>query len=142
MDVLHFRWPGGDHMPILKFYMLMILQALLGDPKFLESLQTYEKDNILAAVIEKVRPYLVHPDFEAETVKKASKAAAGLCSWVRAIEAYDRVAKIVQPKRAALKVAEEEVAVLMHSLEAKQAQLKQVGHPCLLISPATYRSCT
>lgn len=27
-------------------------------------------------------------------VQKASKAASGLCQWVRAMEAYDRVAKV------------------------------------------------
>ena len=31
-----------------------------------------------------------NPDFEPEVVKKASKAAFGLVSWVRAMEAYDR----------------------------------------------------
>ena len=33
-----------------------------------------------------------NPDFEPEVVKKASKAAFGLVSWVRAMEAYDRYA--------------------------------------------------
>jgi dynein heavy chain len=32
-------------------------------------------------------------------IKKASKAAYGLCCWVRAMEAYDRVAKVVAPKK-------------------------------------------
>ena len=36
---------------------------------------------------------------------QASKAAMGLCSWCRAMEVYHRVAKVVAPKRAALKVA-------------------------------------
>lgn len=31
-----------------------------------------------------------NPDFEPDVVKKASKAAYGLVSWVRAMEAYDR----------------------------------------------------
>lgn len=104
------------------------MQALLGDPKFLESLQAYDKDNIPAAVMQSVRTYLSHPDLEAETVRKVSKAAAGLCSWVRAMEAYDQVVKVVEPKKAALKVAEEDVAVLLQKLEAKQAQLKEVSY--------------
>ncbi len=36
------------------------------------------------------RPYVEKPEFEPELVKKASKAAYGLCCWVRAMEAYDR----------------------------------------------------
>ena len=57
---------------------------------FLQKLQTYDKDNIPPEVISKIRPYMDNPDFEPEVVKKASKAAFGLVSWVRAMEAYDR----------------------------------------------------
>lgn len=57
---------------------------------FLQKLQTYDKDNIPPEVIAKIRPYMDNPDFEPDVVKKASKAAYGLVSWVRAMEAYDR----------------------------------------------------
>ena len=42
---------------------------------------------------------------------QASKAAYGLCCWVRAMESYDRVAKVVEPKRKKLKEAEEQLEV-------------------------------
>lgn len=61
---------------------------------FLQKLQTYDKDNIPPEVIVKIRPYMENPDFEPEVVKKASKAAYGLVSWVRAMEAYDRYANL------------------------------------------------
>jgi dynein heavy chain len=32
--------------------------------------------------------------FVMQVVQKASKAAYGLCQWARAMEAYDRVAKV------------------------------------------------
>ena len=57
---------------------------------FLQKLQTYAKDHIPPEVIVKTRPYMDNPDFEPEVVKKASRAAYGLVSWVRAMEAYDR----------------------------------------------------
>ena len=41
------------------------------------------------------------------------KAAYGLCCWVRAMEAYDRVAKVVAPKKAKLAEAEAEFSELM-----------------------------
>jgi dynein heavy chain len=69
-------------------------QALLGDANFLLGLQTYDKDNIEPAIINKIRPYMDDPNFQPDNVKKASKAAYGLCCWVRAMEAYDRVAKV------------------------------------------------
>lgn len=48
------------------------------------------RDNISPAYIQAVRPYLDKPEFQSDTVKKASKAAYGLCCWVRAMESYDK----------------------------------------------------
>lgn len=65
-------------------------QALLGDSTFMVQLQQYDKDNIPPAYITAVRLYLAMPELAPDTVKKASKAAYGLCCWVRAMEAYAR----------------------------------------------------
>lgn len=73
-------------------------QGLLADTKFLDTLRAYDKDNIPPAIITAVRPYMDMPEFEPSVVKKASAAAYGLCSWVRAMEAYDRVAKVGTPR--------------------------------------------
>ena len=40
------------------------------------------------------RDFINNPDFMPAKVKNASVAAFGLCKWVRAMEAYDRVAKV------------------------------------------------
>lgn len=72
-------------------------QGLLADTKFLDTLRAYDKDNIPPAIITAVRPYIDMPEFDPSVVKKASAAAYGLCSWVRAMEAYDRVAKVGTP---------------------------------------------
>lgn len=102
------------------------MQALLGDPTFMTKLQEFDKDNIPPAIITVIRPYVEKPEFEPELVKKASKAAYGLCCWVRAMEAYDRVAKVVAPKKAKLAEAEAEFNELMIGLNAKKAELKEV----------------
>ena len=101
-------------------------KTMMTDTGFLASLQTFDKDNIPPSVINKVRPYVSNPDMAQEVIKKASKAAFGLCCWVGAMEAYDRVAKVVEPKRAALAVAEQEYEVVMAGLREKQAELKVV----------------
>ena len=101
-------------------------QALLGDTQFLANLQKYDKDNIDPAIVKKIQPFISMPEFQPDTVKKASKAAYGLCCWVRAMEAYDRVAKVVAPKKAALAESEAEYTVLMEGLNAKKAELKKV----------------
>ncbi len=60
---------------------------------------------------------------------QVSKAAYGLCCWVRAMESYDRVAKVVEPKKAKLAAAEEQLDIVMTALRGKQAKL-QVRRPC------------
>ena len=43
-------------------------------------------------VITRIKPYIDNPQFDPDVVAKASKAAYGLVCWVRAMEAYDRLA--------------------------------------------------
>ena len=72
----------------------MLLQ-LLGDLKFLENLKDFDKDNIPAPVIKKIREkYVSNETFDPSLIKNISSACEGLCRWVRAIEVYDRVAKV------------------------------------------------
>ena len=78
-------------------------QGLLADTKFLDTLRAYDKDNIPQPIIAAVRPYLDVEEFDPPVVKKASNAAYGLCCWVRAMESYDKVAK-VRARRLALVV--------------------------------------
>ncbi|XP_065655373.1 dynein axonemal heavy chain 7 isoform X2 [Hydra vulgaris] len=104
-------------------------RKLLGDMKFLESLKMFDKDNIPPAYIKAVRDtYTCDPEFVPEKIRSASTAAEGLCKWVIAIEAYDRVAKVVAPKKEALALAETDLAIAMSSLEKKQASLKEVQY--------------
>ncbi|XP_028395151.1 dynein heavy chain 3, axonemal-like isoform X1 [Dendronephthya gigantea] len=102
-------------------------QKMLGDMKFLESLKNYDKDNIAPAVMKKIRDkYIPHTDFNPSIVRNVSSACEGLCKWVRALEVYDRVAKVVAPKKEKLAAAEAELAVQMKQLNAKRAELKEV----------------
>ncbi|XP_065826535.1 dynein axonemal heavy chain 3-like isoform X2 [Oscarella lobularis] len=102
-------------------------QKLLGDLKFLESLKTYDKDNIPAAIIKRIREkYISNPEFDPVQIAKASTACEGLCRWVRAMEVYERVARVVAPKQVKLKEAEKELALQTEKLNAKRSQLKEV----------------
>ncbi|GAB0093009.1 Dynein heavy chain [Sergentomyia squamirostris] len=100
---------------------------MLGDMKFLESLKTFDKDNIPTAVMKRVRErYITDREFIPEKIKNVSMACEGLCRWVRAMEIYDRVAKIVAPKKVALAGAEGELAQQMEKLNAKRAELQEI----------------
>ncbi|XP_075210784.1 dynein heavy chain 3, axonemal [Lycorma delicatula] len=102
-------------------------QKLLGDLKFLDGLKSYNKDTIDPAIMKKIRDrYIPDRDFEPSVVKKVSNACEGLCKWVRAIEVYDRVIKIVAPKKAKLAEAEAELSLQMDKLNEKRAQLQEV----------------
>lgn len=100
---------------------------LLSDLKFLESLKAYNKDDIPAPVIKRIRDrYIKDREFDPERIKNVSTACEGLCKWVRAMDVYDRVIKIVAPKKARLEEAEVELAAQMDTLNAKRAQLQEV----------------
>ncbi|GAX82307.1 hypothetical protein CEUSTIGMA_g9736.t1 [Chlamydomonas eustigma] len=101
-------------------------KKMLSDMGFLDSLRSYDKDNIPSEVIAALKPLLKHPDFQPEKIKKVSQAAFGICSWVRAMETYDRVAKVVGPKKEALKEAEAKLKVVQAALDAKQQELAKV----------------
>jgi len=70
--------------------------------------------------------YIANPEFEPSLVKNASKACEGICKWVRALDIYDRVLKIVAPKKLKLEEAEAELEIQMHKLNEKRAELKMV----------------
>jgi dynein heavy chain, axonemal len=102
-------------------------QKMLSDNYFLQSLKSYDKDNIDPNIISKIRKtYIPHPDFVPDVVKNSSSAAEGLCKWVRALDKYEVVAKVVGPKKESLAKAEAELAVEMSKLESKRAELKEV----------------
>ena len=101
-------------------------KALLGDSNFLRNLYNYDKDNIAEAKLKKVKPYIVNPDFTPEEVLKVSKACRSMCLWVRAIDIYARVFKEVEPKKAKLRQAEDELKIVMSELKVKQDKLAEV----------------
>ncbi|GLC60993.1 hypothetical protein PLESTB_001703700 [Pleodorina starrii] len=102
-------------------------QKLLADPMFVKTLKEYDKDAVPPKIIERIRrEFTSNPEFTPGNAAKASSAAEGLCKWVCAMDQYDKVAKVVAPKRAALAVAEAEYNKVMEALKAKQADLAEV----------------
>ncbi|RYG69461.1 hypothetical protein EON64_02655, partial [archaeon] len=101
-------------------------KRLLSQMDFMDQLKAYDKDNINPRVIKKVDKYYKDPRFVPEEVKKQSSAAMCLCMWVRAMVVYDRVAKSIEPKKNALKEAEDSLAQTMSQLNAKKSALQQV----------------
>ncbi|CAJ1084997.1 dynein heavy chain 12%2C axonemal [Xyrichtys novacula] len=117
--------PAGTGKKVLDYWGPS--KKLLGDMNFLRDLREYDKDNIPVPVMQKIRTeYMTNPDFDPSIVAKASSAAEGLCKWIKAMEVYDRVAKVVAPKKANLAEAQESLAATMALLDQKRAELKEV----------------
>eukprot|EP00116_Pleurobrachia_bachei_P000103 sb/3460365/ len=117
--------PSGTGGKILDYWGPS--KRLLGDMSFLHSLKVYDKDNIPVHIMKKIRQeFIPNPEFDPNKVKNASSAAEGLCKWVCALEIYDRVAKVVAPKKEALRDSEILVNKLMETLEQKRSELAAV----------------
>ena len=101
-------------------------KKLMSRMSFMDEMRFYDKDNIPGSVIRKLRRYTENPKFVPEEVAKTSQAAECLCLWVRAMVTYDRVAKMIEPKKAALAEAEASLAAVQTELAAKQDALRQV----------------
>lgn len=91
---------------------------VLSDFHFLDNLLTYDKDAIGPEVAVQIQQFVHDPAFNPSMVSRSSRSAAVLGKWVIAIDAYQHVKKIVDPKRQALRQAEEE-------LKAQEARLKE-----------------
>jgi len=101
-------------------------KKLLSRMTFFSDLENFDKDNIDKSKIKKLQPYIKDPNFTPEHIANISAAAKSLCMWCVAMNKYDKVAKTVEPKRQALKGAEEELSNAQSLLKEKQAQLREV----------------
>ena len=85
-------------------------KGLLSDINFLNKLlhfSEFEKDMMNDETIELLSPYMDIEEFLPAVARNASKAAEGLCTWVRAMVQYHHASKVVKPKLEALNLAEE-----------------------------------
>ncbi|XP_070598423.1 dynein axonemal heavy chain 6 isoform X2 [Erythrolamprus reginae] len=101
-------------------------KQLLGDSTFLKKLLEYDKENIKSSILIKLQKYINNPDFVPEKVEKVSRACKSMCMWVRAMDLYSRIVKVVEPKRQKLHAAQTELDATLATLRAKQKKLKQV----------------
>ncbi|CAG9334937.1 unnamed protein product [Blepharisma stoltei] len=100
---------------------------VLSRAEFLEDLRNYDKSWMTEKMIKELQKFVQNSEFNAENMRnKISSAAAGLCSWVLAMEKFYHVNLEVEPLQKAQAVAEEEYNKYMRALEVKEAALKEV----------------
>lgn len=74
-------------------------KLVLGDIHFLDRLMAYPKDDISDKLLEKLQEYIQHPEFRPDLVARQSKACRSMCIWVRAMDGYAKIYRVVEPKR-------------------------------------------
>ena len=50
-------------------------------------------------MLKRIGQYCAKPDFKPEMVGRVSFASKSLCMWVRAMEVYGRIYRVVEPKK-------------------------------------------
>eukprot|EP00960_Hanusia_phi_P069522 767109-Hanusia_phi.AAC.3 len=98
---------------------------MMNESSFLADLQNFPKESITDEDCELLAPYIHHPLFTEEMAAKASGLAVGLCKWVKAMETYHMIAKVVIPKMDALRLKEAELATAMRKLNAAEEELEK-----------------
>ncbi|XP_043248669.1 dynein axonemal heavy chain 6 [Colletes gigas] len=98
-------------------------KLVLGDMRFLDRLIAYPKDDISDKLLQKLQEYVKHPEFRPDLVARQSKACRSLCIWVRAMDGYAKIYRVVEPKRQRLNLAEEELRAIEEVLALKQQEL-------------------
>lgn len=56
-------------------------------------MRNYINIRVLKCVLSFLR-YVTNPDFDPNNIRSVSSACEGLCRWIRAMEVYERVAKV------------------------------------------------
>eukprot|EP00002_Diphylleia_rotans_P035998 TRINITY_DN7896_c0_g1_i2.p1 TRINITY_DN7896_c0_g1~~TRINITY_DN7896_c0_g1_i2.p1 ORF type:complete len:4263 (-),score=670.67 TRINITY_DN7896_c0_g1_i2:89-12877(-) len=101
-------------------------KLMMNDPHFIQKLMAYDRDNISEDTMAKLRPYLDNPAFTPSNVEKSSVAGKSLCAWVRAMEKYYVVSRVVGPKKERLKEANAALRYTLEKLEENRVLLRQV----------------
>ena len=98
-----------------------------GDGNFIKQLVNYDKDNMTDRILKKIGTYCSQSDFQPEIIGRVSLAAKSLCMWVRAMEVYGRIYRVVEPKKQRLHQATSQLQEKQAILADAKAKLKEVG---------------
>ncbi|CCW70907.1 unnamed protein product [Phytomonas sp. Hart1] len=104
-------------------------RQLASDTSTLDLLKDFgqtRKDNINEETCELLLPYLWMEGFTADAARKACGNVAGLCTWVSSMYKYINIAKIVAPKKEALRIATIKLRGANKKKEEQEQELARV----------------
>jgi dynein heavy chain len=102
-------------------------ECLTGEQTFIKQLMNFDKDNITDRVLKKIGGYCAQSDFQPEIIGRVSGAAKSLCMWVRAMEVYGRIYRVVEPKKQRLNAAMSQLKEKQEALADAKAKLAEVS---------------
>jgi len=97
----------GEYKP--SYWRAAISEKVLGDPNLPAILVSFDRNKLTPEIMGKVEDILSEADYTYENANYASRAAAGLFRWVKAMRDYYYIFKEMQPRRDALMAAEKEL---------------------------------
>ncbi|XP_030566728.1 dynein heavy chain 6, axonemal [Drosophila novamexicana] len=101
-------------------------KAIMADINFIKRLFEYDKEHMKDDVVKKVKKYIDHKDFVPAKFEKVSKVAKSVSMWVIAMDSFNKVYKVVEPKIKRKEAAEAELKDVMKVLRQKQKELAAV----------------
>ena len=113
-------------------------KRILGEQKFIDSMITFEKDEINPKTMKLVRDkYLnnneIDPEVNKQSIGAGDNIVAALYKWLLAIDNYDKAAKVVAPKREAIQKLTGELEEANKSLREKQAVFDEANEKLKII---------
>ncbi|XP_076809994.1 dynein axonemal heavy chain 6-like [Clavelina lepadiformis] len=109
-------------------------KLLLSDPMFLKRLVQLDRDAIPDKVFAKLRKVTRNSEFKPERVQEVSVACKSMCMWVLALQHYNDVQRMVEPKQRRVKEAREALEVAQENLKQKQASLTKIEDHLIQLS--------
>jgi dynein heavy chain len=87
----------------------------------LQRLRNYDKENIPAPILQKVKVILSDKkEFNVDKIMNSSKAAGGMAKWCVAIHKYAEALKVIKPKEAKVAEMQEKFKYAVIEVEEKQ----------------------
>lgn len=134
-EIKSFANPPADVATVMNAVMIVLnkeptwasVKKELANPKFVEMVMTFDKENIPAKTLKAIEKYTKQENFNPAYVKEKSIAAGSLCLWVRSVEDYAKALKVVGPKREKKQYAEEELRKKIDYLTKLEADFKEVA---------------
>nr|XP_039247972.1 dynein heavy chain 6, axonemal-like [Styela clava] len=101
-------------------------KKLLADQGFLRRLIMLDRDGLPDRTFARLRKVTKNPDFTPEKVGMVSSACMSICTWVMALQHYNDVQRMVEPKQRRVKEAREALQIAEANLKDKQASLTKI----------------